>query len=596
MNTSNLIIGVNGSTAWNEEGCGKMVALFTSLARGLDVGYIHTQIDGILKDVGDSQLEKMMEDLVVLAYQSRDIRGGKGERMLFYNLFSGLVEHVKKLDDGAGRLKRLVKLVGEYGCWNDLWSIMRLVPLIQDIVIDVVVGQFADDEAGVVAGKSISLLAKWMPRERGGDHLRSSASQRENRLDTPVKTDQNKLVDMIRTRLGVSRKDYRKRVAALNKHLKTVEINMCGGTWADIDPNGVPGRNMHLHKKAFLNENSKKLVAKLMRKHGSALYSMRASMLAELRQKHELRYPYNEDRMKCRQNFIEFFGKVAKGEEKMKGADALMPHEIVKAVDAFELYYDGDPEMQALEGQWKAVSEKFDGKLNKMICLADFSGSMEGLPMLISMALGILISEKTAPAFRNKLITFDSNPSWIDFKETDNLYEKVKKCRASPWGGSTNFEAAYELVLQRMIDGRVEAGAEPDDLVVLTDMGWNQATSGHAFNLDALKAKFKSAGEELWGEGKGWKVPRVIIWNLREQFKQYQATENTPGVVMISGWHPSVLKRLIEGVEITTPWDGLRWILDAERYDPVRKAFSAAVVASSATTIPPLPDWVSKMD
>jgi hypothetical protein len=152
----------------------------------------------------------------------------------------------------------------------------------------------------------------------------------------------------------------------------------------------------------------------------------------------------------------------------------------------------------------------------------------------------------------------------------------VKKCRAAPWGGSTNFEAAYELVLQRMIAEKVEAGAEPDDLVVLTDMGWNQATSGHAFHLDALKAKFKKAGEELWGEGKGWKVPRVIIWNLREEFKQYQATEKTEGVVMLSGWHPSVLKRLVEGVQITTPWDGLRWILDAERYVPVRSAFKEA--------------------
>jgi hypothetical protein len=86
-----LIIGVNGSTAWNEEGCGKMVALFTSLVRGLDVGYIGKQIDGILKD-GGAATEKMMEDLVVLAFQTRDVRCGKGERALFYALFERLVE------------------------------------------------------------------------------------------------------------------------------------------------------------------------------------------------------------------------------------------------------------------------------------------------------------------------------------------------------------------------------------------------------------------------------------------------------------------------------------------------------------------------
>jgi hypothetical protein len=425
--------------------------------------------------------------------------------------------------------------------------------------LDVVIEQFVEDESKMTAGKSASLLAKWMPRERGEK--------------------QKKLVDLIRKRLKCTRKEYRKRVSALNKHLKTVEINMCGGTWADINPEGVPGRNMRLHKRAFLNEQTERILKKIINKEllkNSVTVYRRIFLMEELRKKYSMRYPDREDRVKCRENFVNFFGKVAKGEKKMKGADTLMPHEIVDEIDDM---YEADidkPEMQALEGQWKVIGEKFDGKLDKMICLADFSGSMDGLPMMIAMALGVLISEKTASAFRNRLITFDSNPSWIEFSDTERLWNKVKKCRDAPWGGSTNFEAAYELVLQRMIAEKVEAGAEPDDLVVLTDMGWNQATSGHAFHLDALKAKFKKAGEELWGEGKGWKVPRVIIWNLREEFKQYQATEKTEGVVMLSGWHPSVLKRLVEGVQITTPWDGLRWILDAERYAPVRSAFKEA--------------------
>ncbi len=553
MDTSNLIIGVNGSMAWNEEGCGKMVAFFTSLVRGLGKDYIMDAINKILKSGAGA--EAVLEDLVVLAFQTRDVRGGKGERDLFTHMFSALFKHIEGVPHGKVRAKRLVKLIGEYGCWNDLWKLMDVCDELGQIIVDVVTEQFLEDEVKMSAGKSVSLLAKWMPRERGAE--------------------QKKVLDLIRKKIGLSRKDYRKRVVALNKHLKTVEINMCSGKWADISPEGVPGRNMHLHKRAFLNEQSEKILKKLISENSVSFYR-RLTLMAELREKHLLRHPDSEDRMKCRENFVNFFGKVAKGEKKMKGADTLMPHEIVKEIDHVSEADIDKPEMQALEGQWKVIGEKFDGKLNKMICLADFSGSMDGLPLMISMALGVLISEKTAPAFRNRLITFDSKPSWIEFSGTDGLWNKVKKCRAAPWGGSTNFEAAYELVLQRMIYGRVKPGDEPEDLVVLTDMGWNQATSGHAFHLDALKAKFKKAGEELWGEGNGWKVPRVIIWNLREQFKQYQATEKTPGVVMLSGWHPSVLKRLVEGVQITTPWDGLRWILDAERYAPVRNAFKEA--------------------
>jgi hypothetical protein len=253
-----------------------------------------------------------------------------------------------------------------------------------------------------------------------------------------------------------------------------------------------------------------------------------------------------------------------------------MPHEIIKKLYDYDLdSSDNNEEIQALEGMWKAISEKM-GSFDKLICLADFSASMEGLPMLVSMGLGILISEKTSPAFRDHLITFSDNPTWLRFNENDSLMRKIEACRESPWGGSTNFQAAYELVLKRMVENRFKPGEEPDDLLVLTDMGWNQATGGHGFHLDQLREKFRAAGEELWGEGNGWKVPRVIIWNLREQFKQYQAKQDTEGVVMISGWHPSVLKRLQEGVQITTPWDGLRWILDSERYAEVRNTFSAS--------------------
>jgi hypothetical protein len=558
MNTSNIIIGVNGSTAWNEEGCGKMVALFTSLTRGLNVNYIHGQIDKIIKDCNENAVENIIEDLVVLAFQTRDIRGGKGERKLFYDIFSQLINYIDKLKNGKERLKKLIKLIGEYGCWNDLWSLMDSC---QKIIIDIVAEQLIEDEHQMAINKNISLLAKWMPREREKKQI--------------------EYVDLIRKKLGISRKNYRKRVSALNKYLKTVEINMCGGTWADIIPNTVPGRNMHLHKKAFLNENNNNLILKLIKRHGSILYNMHTNVLAELRQKYELRYPNREDRMKCRANFIDFFSKVSKGKEKIKGADTLMPHEIINAIMDINHYNESDPTMQALEGQWKIIGEKFNNKLDKIICLADFSGSMSELPMMISMALGILISEKTGAAFKNRLITFSDYPSWIEFEEGDSLWKKVYKCHNSPWGGSTNFEAAYKLVLQRMIDERVKTGAEPDDLVVLTDMGWDQATRGHAFHLDALKDKFKKAGEQLWGEGNGWKVPRVIIWNLREQFKHYQATENTPGVVMISGWHPSILKKLIEGVKVDTPWDGLRLILDDVRYDLVRKAFASTTISEN---------------
>jgi hypothetical protein len=572
MDTSNLIKGVNGSIAFNEEGAGKLVAFFTSLVRGLNKDYIQKTMVDLLKY--DAQ-DRILKDLAVMAYQTRDIRGGKGEKALFQHMITVLCQWIIKADavKGPTTVAKLMGLIAEYGCYGDLWKLMDKcdIPGIIDGICKVVVDQFNNDEQGMKEGKSVSLLAKWLPRE-GSKY--------------------GKVVGTLRKALGLSHKEYRVRVSALNKYLKTVEINMCNGTWADIEPSAVPGRNMFLHKKAFLNENTEKRIKKLIEKamgertvdeenrYDARNYMrermMRRQLMEELREKYKIRYPNRDDRVKCREKFVEFFGKVAKGEAKIKGADVLMPHEIVKEMNNLAgCDYENNPEAQALEGQWKAISEKM-GSFEKMICLADFSASMDGIPMLVSMALGILVSEKTSNAFRNHLITFNDTPSWIKFEKDAHLWDKIRACRESPWGGSTNFESAYELVLQRMIENKIEPGQEPDDLLVLTDMGWNEATGRHPFHLDNLKKKFKDAGEKLWGEGKGWKIPRVIIWNLREEFKQYQATEKTKGVVMISGWHPSILKRLQEGVEITTPWDAMRWILDAERYNPVREIFNAA--------------------
>jgi hypothetical protein len=48
----------------------------------------------------------------------------------------------------------------------------------------------------------------------------------------------------------------------------------------------------------------------------------------------------------------------------------------------------------------------------------DFSGSMDGNPKLVSASLGILFSEICVGSGKNKIMTFDSTPEWIEFPET----------------------------------------------------------------------------------------------------------------------------------------------------------------------------------
>ncbi len=48
--------------------------------------------------------------------------------------------------------------------------------------------------------------------------------------------------------------------------------------------------------------------------------------------------------------------------------------------------------------------------LSRLVCMADVSDSMSGTLMHVAIALGILVSEVCHPAFRNKLLTFSSDP------------------------------------------------------------------------------------------------------------------------------------------------------------------------------------------
>ncbi len=219
-------------------------------------------------------------ELWVQAFQLRDIREGGGERELFYHVFLSLIRLDTTITDVT--LRRLLSLVPVYGCWRDLWVLYRkasesvvtyrLRPLISQLAYD----QLLDDERRMAADQDISLLAKWLPRESSN-------------------TFQGLAVEFAR-QWGWPRSSYRRRVAALNRYLATVEIDMCGRTWRNIRPDAVPRKNLRIHTKAFQNETYK-----VRRRTGARI----------LLDDGELRFPDDPDRGACREHFQAYLGAMA---------------------------------------------------------------------------------------------------------------------------------------------------------------------------------------------------------------------------------------------------------------------------------------------
>jgi hypothetical protein len=578
MATANTVItkGVNGADVYTEAGVGNaLVPLFTMLVRSR-----HETIRESLNKMLTSAeaCARLGRDLFTMAFQTRDIRGGKGERDLFFHMFLTLAMYYP-----TAVVSAMLRLVPEYGCWRDMMRLWTMAGTdtygkntewrtrIRGVIDAQIAEQFRKDLAALAeaetSSNAVSLLGKWMPREGGADDFLSLHYAELLFPDIAEVADK--------------RRAYRKACSALNRRLNTAEATMARGEWATITPAHVPGRCMARKKRALLNlvplhrytRGSVRVVGgkryftkgKLSRGGGSSL--------------EEIRHPENSDRMACRENFVAFGQKVARGEAKVKGANVVMPHELVHEMRSVSTTAE---ERVLIEGQWRSIREEIQkkGGLRGIVPLCDFSGSMSGIPMEVSIALGILISELADEEFRDRVITFDATPTWVDFAGMTTFAEKVAKASRAPWGTSTNFQAACSLILDTLIENEVPPENAPRDLLVLTDMGFDAACGsgsvsktkdGWQTHVEMIRASFAKHG---------YVAPRIIIWNLRAAFKEFHAKAEEEGVVMLSGWSPAILEVLQNGnLSVKTPLDGVRAVLDVARYDAVRVAWDGVQLA-----------------
>jgi hypothetical protein len=68
-----------------------------------------------------------------------------------------------------------------------------------------------------------------------------------------------------------------------------------------------------------------------------------------------------------------------------------------------------------------------------------------------------------------------------------------------------------------------------------------------------------------------------VIWNVAATTSDFHATADTEGVIMLSGWSPSLFKVLTEeGARVQTPAEALRIQLDDPRYAPIRERLKEA--------------------
>ena len=322
-------------------------------------------------------------------------------------------------------------------------------------------------------------------------------------------SDKKRWSKMVMKSLGLSRGDYRR---LLSKLSNTVEQSMCAGNWDSIEYSKIPSKAMSDNMRTF--------------------------------GKHDY------DR------FNKYLESVNNGEVKIN-TGAVYPYDILKNLK------NGDS--NGASTQWSALPNYMDGNNERVLPLVDVSYSMgcsaggsSSITCLdVAISLGLYISERNEGPFKDAFLTFESRPKLEVLK--GNLSERYMQLRDSDWGGSTNIEAAYEMILNSAVKNNVSKDEMPTTMLVLSDMQFNQADNSD-FNAHDLATN-------LFNEH-GYEVPKLVYWNLNASNGNHPVQSDESGACLVSGFNVNILTKLLGGKDIS-PLSMMLDTINSQRYESI---------------------------
>ena len=475
--------------------------------------------NGITPDDMRLFCEAMNEDLeyaIKWLFFARDVRGGMGERDVFQRFYMQYAELY------PNEAKATLKLIAEFGRWKDVIDIINIdqdnnlggLELVKDV--------FYTDIQNRMAGRPISLLAKWMPSINASGKARQQAKRFAKYFD-------------------FSYEAYRKVLSKLRAYLDVTEVKTCANRWDEIDYNKV-------------SSNANKRYMNAFKKHDGERYMKHCAKALD----------------------------VTSNDVKMH-ASVLFPHEIWEKYTQLPglSYYECEnrsygwghssepaPADISLEAMWKNLADM--GDCGNTMVVVDGSGSMTTAcgypvrPINIARSLGVYFAERCQGEFNNILMEFSSRPKLIDLNGCNTLRDKVVELSKYTDCSNTDIEAVFMLILQTAINANMKQSDLPDRILIVSDMEFDRATN-QTRCVYGMKALFKELADRF--AKYGYKLPKLVFWNVNSRTNTIPMTENEMGVVLVSGFSPNIMSMVMSNQ--TDPWLALKEKLDSNRYDCV---------------------------
>ena len=491
-----------------------------------------------LRNVPDKDVQNKIHELYIenpmiavkWIFFAGDVREGLGERRLFRLAIKQLISENPEV------VKRVLKLIPEYTRWDNL-VLMISCNIIEKDILEIIKQQLMDDMNNCKTNKPISLLAKWMPS-----------------INTSNK-DQVKLARFIAHELHIKQSTYRKMLSKLRSYSNVTETLVSSNQWDKINYEAVPSKANLLYKDAFL-------------KHDNARRT-------------------------------EYLDQVTKGEKTINSSVAF-PCDIVHKYYSGNIFNNTAWKIDmTLESMWSNLPNYVNGD-DSTIVVSDGSGSMlcrcggknsDMTALEVAMSIAIYFSERCKGVFKDKYITFSEKPKFVDFSNCNSLNDKLHEAARHNECQNTNIEGVFTLILKAAVENDLSQEELPKNILIISDMefdygatinnrsGWNYSIDIYGTrdnhgqiilpsrNNYKLFERIKSIYESY-----GYKMPKLIFWNVNSRTNTIPVIENDLGVALVSGYSTNIVKMVLSGK--LDPYEIIIEQLNNKRYDKVEEAIS----------------------
>ena len=559
---------------WSNSLDEKICQYFFQLVRSKDHTDLENQLKGIVS--GFVGREKMLMPQMCATYkligQTRDIPKGKGEQQLAFMQLWIWSEYYPDLAMHAFEQFVILDNSSEhpYGSWRDLKYWCEYVKnksgdsnhYLINHALSLAEAQLHNDwefyklnqgyhgklaATAVPEATSYSLLGRWFPREKskfGWLHALLANKIFGHYLST-AKTPEARKKAILKGKILLT-----KRLVSLNKELDTPQVKMCGGQWSQLNFNGLTTQTTRRQKLAIQNKTKK----------------------GETRS-------FVPDRVKCAEAYEAHLeaAKVDPSTHKVHGKRCMV-YELVK--DALNASTTASCDTTNL--QWDSNRENNKGLEHlPIVSMVDTSSSMtcdDCIPLYNAIGLGIRTSELSHPAFRNRIMTFDSTPKWLNLEELTNFVSKAKYVQTAAWGGSTNFYGALKMILDCILQNQIPPReVKGMVLAVYSDMQINANWAGYGSSMDTMFDQIQKMYVRAGLQSKyntPYPTPSILFWNLRKT-TGFPTISTQKNVTFLSGYNSSLLDvfcgKGIEELKKCTPHIMLDELLNNPRYDVLER-------------------------